>query len=84
MVASKKIKYCLANENLARISNDLHDNIDTKTIVSTNQKIAFGLRKNNPQLKAKLNAFISNYCISSQFNQLKKKYFDYIIQNPVI
>jgi membrane-bound lytic murein transglycosylase F len=84
MVASKKINYCLANENLARISNDLHDNINTKTIISTNQKIAFGLRKNNPQLKAKLNAFLSNYCISSQFNQLKKRYFDYMVQNPVI
>ena len=42
------------------------------------------MRKNNPQLKAKLNAFLSNYCSSSQFNELKKRYFDYMVQNPVI
>ena len=84
MVASGKINYTLANENLARISNDLHPNLYTKTLVSAQQKIAFGLRKNNPKLKQRLDQFLQLYCASPQFASLKLRYFDYMEVDPII
>ena len=84
MVASGKINYTLANENLARISNDLHPNLYTKTLVSAQQKIAFGLRKNNPKLKQRLDQFLRLYCASPQFAFLKHRYFDYMDVDPII
>ena len=84
MVASGKINYTLANENLARISNDLHPNLYTKTLVSAQQKIAFGLRKNNPKLKQRLDQFLRLYCASPQFAFLKLRYFDYMEVDPII
>lgn len=84
MVASGKINYTLANENLARISNDLHPNLYTKTLVSAQQKIAFGLRKNNPKLKQRLDQFLRLYCASPQFSFLKLRYFDYMQVDPII
>ncbi len=84
MVASGKINYTVANENLARISNDLHANLYTKTVISAQQKIAFGLRKNNPKLKQRLNQFLRLYCVSPQFAFLKHRYFDYMDIDPII
>lgn len=84
MVASGKINYTVANENLARISNDLHDNLYTKTVISAQQKIGFGLRKNNPKLKKRLNQFLELYCASPQFAFLKHRYFDYMDVKPII
>lgn len=84
MVASGKINYTVANENLARISNDLHANLYTKTVISAQQKIAFGLRNNNPKLKQRLNQFLRLYCVSPQFAFLKHRYFDYMDIDPII
>jgi membrane-bound lytic murein transglycosylase F len=84
MVASGKINFTVANENLARISNDLHANLYTKTVISAQQKIAFGLRKNNPKLKQRLDQFLRLYCASPQFTFLKHRYFDYIDVKPII
>ena len=78
MVASGKINYTMANENLARISNELHPNLYTQTVMSSKQKIAFGLRKDNPKLKNELNLFLTSFCSSTHFINLKKRYFDYM------
>ena len=78
MVASGKINYTMANENLARISNELHPNLYTQTVMSSKQKIAFGLRKDNPKLKNELNLFLTSFCSSTHFINLKK-YFRIIL-----
>lgn len=84
MVAAGKINYTIANENLGRISQELHENLNTQTIISATQNIAFGLRKNNPKLKQRLDRFLSVYCKSMQFSELKLRYFDYMKVSPVI
>lgn len=82
MVANNEIEFTVAHENLARISKELHTNLNIKTPLSFKQKIAFGLRNSSPQLKKKLDDFLTSYCASSHFNDLKKRYFDYLTEIP--
>jgi membrane-bound lytic murein transglycosylase F len=82
MVASKQIDFTVAHENLARISKELHPNLNIKTPLSFKQKIAFGIRHSSPELKKRLNNFLDKYCESEHFKELKKRYFDYLKEVP--
>ena len=77
-VANGEINYTLAHENLARISKELHPNLNIQTKISFKQKIAFALRLKSPKLKKSLDLFLEKYCESKEFKELKKKYFDYL------
>lgn len=77
-VANGEINYTLAHENLARISKELHPNLNFQTKISFKQKIAFALRLKSPKLKKSLDLFLQKYCESKEFLELKKKYFDYL------
>ena len=68
----------MAHENLARISKELHPNLNIQTKISFKQKIAFALRLKSPKLKKSLDLFLEKYCESKEFKELKKKYFDYL------
>lgn len=82
-VANSQINFTVAHENLARISKELHPNLNIETKISFEQKIAFALRMKSPELKKKLDEFLDKYCKSTQYKELKKKYFDYI-KNQVV
>ncbi len=82
MVANNQIDYTIAHENLARISKELHTNLNIKTPLSFKQKIAFGLRNSSPKLKKKLDDFLTQYCSSAHFSDLKNRYFDYLKEIP--
>jgi len=77
-VLKGEIKYTIAHENLARLSKEEHPQLDIKTKISFKQRIAFGLRKNSPELKKQLDKFLKTYCESEEFIALKHKYFDFI------
>jgi membrane-bound lytic murein transglycosylase F len=77
-VANGEINYTLSHENLARISKELHPNLNIQTKISFKQKIAFALRLKSPKLKKSLDLFLEKYCESKEFKELKKKYFDYL------
>lgn len=77
-VVQGKIRFTIAHENLARVSKEHHPNLDIKTRLSVFQNIAFGLRKNSPELREKLNSFLMKYCESEHFSALKHQYFDYL------
>lgn len=83
-VASKEINYTLAHENLARLSSKLNTNLNINVKMSMKQKIAFALRSSSPELKKALNQFLSEYCKTDKFSELKKKYFDYIETKPIV
>ena len=83
-VANGEINYTLAHENLARISKELHPNLNIQTKISFKQKIAFALRLKSPKLKKSLDLFLEKYCESKEFKELKKKYFDYLSNQVVI
>jgi membrane-bound lytic murein transglycosylase F len=76
MVSENEIDYTVAEENSAKVNCQFFDNLDIKTILSVNQKIAFGLRKNSHLLKKRMDFWLSNYIWSADFKNLKKKYFD--------
>jgi membrane-bound lytic murein transglycosylase F len=82
MVVNKQIDFTIAHENLARISKELHPNLNIKTPLSFKQKIAFGIRHSSPELKKQLNAFIDKYVDSEHYKELKKRYFDYLQEAP--
>ena len=83
-VANGEINYTLAHENLARISKELHPNLNIQTKISFKQKIAFALRLKSPKLKKSLDLFLEKYCKSKEFTELKKKYFDYLSSKVAI
>ena len=83
-VASGDINYTLAHENLARISKELHSNLNIQTKISFKQKIAFALRIKSPKLKKSLDLFLKKYCESNEFKELKKKYFDYLTNQVAV
>ena len=83
-VANGEINYTLAHENLARISKELHPNLNIQTKISFKQKIAFALRLKSPKLKKSLDLFLEKYSESNEFKELKKKYFDYLSNQVVI
>lgn len=81
-VVSGQIPYTLAHENQARISKDMHPNLDISTRMSFEQRIAFALRPKSKVLKQKLDAFLQTYIASDAYTLLKKRYFDYITTTP--
>jgi len=83
-VANKEINYTLAHENMARLTSKSYSNLDVNVKISMKQKIAFALRSSSPELKKELNQFLSKYCKTDEFSELKKKYFDYIESNPIV
>ena len=83
-VANKEINFTLAHENLARLSSTSKSNLNIDVKISMEQKIAFALRSSSPELKKELNQFLSKYCKTEKFSELKKKYFDYIDIKPIV
>ncbi len=77
-VAKGRIRFTLAHENQARLAKETHPQLDIKTRMSFEQKIAFGFRPKSVELKKKMDTFLRSYTASEEFSQLKKKYFDYI------
>jgi hypothetical protein len=61
----------------------LHPNLNIQTKISFKQKIAFALRLKSPKLKKSLDLFLEKYCVSNEFKELKKKYFDFEIDSAV-
>lgn len=74
-VASGKIKYTVADNNLADLGTIYYDNLDVETAVSFTQQIAWAVRKNDPELMDMLNVWIEESKRNGIRNILYKKYF---------
>jgi membrane-bound lytic murein transglycosylase F len=70
------IDFTVVEKNIAQINSQFLDNIDIHLDLSVKQKIAFGLRKASPLLKARLDQWLTNYTEKPAFKYLKRKYFD--------
>jgi membrane-bound lytic murein transglycosylase F len=57
-VADGEIDYSVADEDVALVNAAYYPNLDVKTPVSLPQQIAWGVRKNAPELLDKLNRLI--------------------------
>lgn len=75
MVANGEIKYTVADETVALVSAAYHPEIDVKTPISFEQKIAWAVRPNAPQLVSSINSWISDIKQTPTYNVIYNKYF---------
>ena len=76
MVSEGMIDYTVAEQNIAQANENYYDNLDINTILSVKQKICFGIRKDNPLLKARLDKWINQFVKRTSYTYLCKKYFE--------
>lgn len=75
MVADDKIKYTIADKNLANINSSYSPILDTNVPVSFSQRIAWAVRPNSPQLLEATNTWIKQYRKQPEYNMIYNKYF---------
>ena len=75
-VAKGEINYTVAEENVALLSATYFSILDVKTALSLPQQIAWGIRKNAPQLLQSLNDWIAQMRSSPDYNLIYAKYFE--------
>ncbi len=74
-VAEHKIDYTVADEFVARNSAKIYPNIDVKTPVSFEQKIAWAVRKDQKHLADTLDAWLTQFNKTLEARLLYNKYF---------
>ena len=75
MVVDDKIKYTIADKNLASINASYFPILDVEVPVSFSQRIAWAVRPNSNQLFAATNSWLKNYKKKAEYNILYNKYF---------
>ncbi len=70
------IDYTIVEANVAQINARFFDNLDVSVPISAKQKIAFGLRQSSPLLKARLDAWLTEFTASSVYKYIYHKYFE--------
>jgi membrane-bound lytic murein transglycosylase F len=76
LVSEGLIDYTVVEENIAKINRRFFDNIDISLPISAKQKIAFGLRKSSPVLKARLDDWMENFMETNVYKYIYHKYFE--------
>lgn len=75
-VAKGEIDYTIADENIAKINTKYYPNIDIKTPISFNQKIAWATAKENSgRMLDTLNHWIKEITNSKRYAMIRLKYF---------
>ena len=76
MVVDKKIKYTVADRNLAQINASSYPILDVQVPVSFSQRIGWAMRKNAKELKKATDQWIQEEKKNHDFNYIYKKYFE--------
>ena len=76
MVSKGFIDYTVVDENVATINRRYYPNIDAELELSVKQRIAFGVRKQSPLLRKRLDAWLDDFMKTSTFNYIKYKYLN--------
>jgi membrane-bound lytic murein transglycosylase F len=74
-VVDGKIKYTVADYNLAAINKTYYPILDIETPVSFSQRIAWAVRKNSPQLTDTINQWVAQMRKKDLYYLLYNKYF---------
>ncbi len=80
LVADGQIEYTVAERNIAQINERYYDNIDANLAISFKQNIAFGLPKNAPLLKKRMDKWLKKFMQKEAFAYIKRKYFEQTTQ----
>ncbi len=75
MVADKKIKYTIADSNLANINASYYPELDVEVAMSNSQRIAWAVRPDAPDLLDATNTWIKEHRKKTEFNVIYNKYF---------
>lgn len=75
MVAEGEIDFTVADQNIAEINAAYQPILDVETPVSFNQRIAWAVRPNSPELLEAVNAWIAKMKRSTDYYVLYNKYF---------
>lgn len=76
--------YTVADENIARFSQQIFPNIDIETPVSFPQNVAWAVRKESEILLDTLNSWLNNFKLSREYINLTNRYFERIGRSPHI
>lgn len=74
-VADGELDYTVADENVARLNAAYYANLDVSTAVSFPQRIAWGVRKNAPELLKEVNGWIKEIRKTPDYAVIYNKYF---------
>jgi membrane-bound lytic murein transglycosylase F len=75
MVADGKIKYTIADENLARINASSRPILDISVPISFSQRIAWVTRKKSKEFRKRVNEWIVSQRKKKHYNVIYNKYF---------
>jgi membrane-bound lytic murein transglycosylase F len=75
MVNEGKIKYTIADSNIALINQSYYPDLYVNTAVSLSQRIAWAVRKNSPGLLRSLNEFLNEFTRTTTYHVIYNKYF---------
>lgn len=78
LVSEGIIDYTVVEENIAKINQRFFENIDISLPLSAKQKIAFGLRKSSPVLKARLDNWLETFTNTAVYKYIYHKYYELI------
>jgi len=76
LVSEGIIDYTVVEENVAKINQSFFGKIDISLPLSAKQKIAFGLRKSSPVLKAKLDNWLEKFTNTAVYKYIYHKYYE--------
>lgn len=74
-VAEGEIDYTISDEDVALVNSTYYANLDVNTPVSFPQQIAWGIRKNSPNLLTSLNEWIGQMKKTADYYVIYDKYF---------
>lgn len=75
LVVDGKIKYTVADNNIAGINASYYPNLDVSVPLSFSQRVAWAVRKTNPDLLAAANKWISSLKKEPEYYAIYNKYF---------
>jgi len=75
-VSDGRIKYTVADENVAKLNATYHSNLDVKTPISFPQRIAWGVRPGSPKLLGSINEWLGRIKKQPDFNTIYHRYFN--------
>jgi len=76
MVSTGLIDYTITENNIAKVNEQFFENLYTDLDLSVKQKMAFGLRKSSPLLKAKMDEWLKQFKEKPTYNYIYRKYFE--------
>lgn len=75
-VATGEIKYTVSDQTLAMVNSLYYPNLDINTVLSLAQQIAWGVRKNSPELLSSINSWLAQVKKDATLAVIFNKYFN--------